>query len=148
MYSTQGQNRDCFMRKVRQINNNLPTMMQGFQADDYKGKRIKMSCFLKTEQVTKCGAWLRIDNFSGDTIQFDNMDNRSIQGTTDWNHYSIILDVPEESVSIHFGVLLIGEGKVWADGFNFEEVNKKVATTNMLSQDHLPKQPSNLDFNE
>lgn len=124
------------------------TMMQGFQSDDYKGKRIKMSCFLKTEQVTKCGAWLRIDNFSGDTIQFDNMDNRSIQGTTEWNHYSIILDVPEESVSIHFGVLLIGEGKVWADGFNFEEVNKKVATTNMLSQDHLPKQPSNLDFNE
>ena len=123
------------------------TMMQGFQADNYKGKRIKMSCFLKTEQVTKCGAWLRIDNFSDDIIQFDNMDNRSIQGTTEWNHYSIVLDVPEESASIHFGVLLIGEGKVWADGFSFEEVNVKVATTNMLSKDHLPKQPSNLDFN-
>ena len=124
------------------------TMMQGFQAEDYKGKRIKMSCFLKTEQVTKCGAWLRIDNVSGDTIQFDNMDSRSIQGTTDWNHYSIVLDVPEESTSIHFGVLLVGKGKVWADGFRFEEVNEKVDSTNMLSQDYLPKQPSNLDFSE
>ncbi|MGE7772678.1 helix-turn-helix domain-containing protein [Viridibacillus arvi] len=124
------------------------TIMQGFQANNYKGRRLKLSCYLKTENVLKCGAWLRIDNTTGDTIQFDNMDNRSIQGTTDWNHYSIILDVPEESASIHFGVLLIGTGKVWADGFCFEEVNEKVATTNMLTQEHLPKQPSNLDFSE
>lgn len=124
------------------------TMMQGFQAENYKNKRIKMSCFLKTEQVTKCGAWLRIDNVSGDTLQFDNMDSRSIHGTTDWNHYSIVLDVPEESASIHFGVLLVGKGKVWADGFRFEEVNEKVDSTNMLSQDNLPKQPINLDFSE
>ncbi|MEK5146991.1 AraC family transcriptional regulator [Psychrobacillus sp. FSL K6-4615] len=124
------------------------TMMQGFQAENYKNKRIKMSCFLKTEQVTKCGAWLRVDNVSGDTLQFDNMDSRSIHGTTDWNHYSIVLDVPEESASIHFGVLLVGKGKVWADGFRFEEVNEKVDSTNMLFQDNLPKQPINLDFSE
>ncbi|RHW34055.1 AraC family transcriptional regulator [Lysinibacillus yapensis] len=124
------------------------TMMQGFQAHGYKGKRLKLSCFLKTENVLKCGAWLRIDNAAGDTIQFDNMDNRSIQGTTDWNHYSIVLDVPEDSSSIHFGVLLIGEGKVWSDGFRFEEVTEKVPTTNMLNVEHLPKQPSNLDFSE
>lgn len=124
------------------------TMMQGFQAENYKNKRIKMSCFLKTEQVTKCGAWLRIDNVSGDTLQFDNMDSRSIHGTTDWNHYSIVLDVPEESASIHFGVLLVGKGKVWADGFRFEEVNEKVDSTNMLLQENLPKQPINLDFSE
>lgn len=124
------------------------TMMQGFQANDYKGKRLKLSCFLKTENVFKCGAWLRIDDVSGDTIQFDNMDNRSIQGTSDWNHYSIVLDVPEDSSSIHFGVLLVGQGKVWADGFRFEEVTEKVPTTNMLDVEHLPKQPSNLDFSE
>lgn len=124
------------------------TMMQGFQAENYKNKRIKMSCFLKTQQVAKCGAWLRIDNVSGDTLQFDNMDSRSIYGTTDWNHYSIVLDVPEESASIHFGVLLVGKGKVWADGFRFEEVNEKVDSTNMLFQENLPKQPINLDFSE
>lgn len=124
------------------------TMMQSFQADEYKGKRLKLSCFLKTENAGKSGAWLRIDNAIGDAVQFDNMDNRSIQGTTDWNHYSIVLDVPDDSASIHFGVLLIGKGKVWADGFHFEEVNKKVSTTNMLSMENLPKQPSNLNFSE
>ncbi|KPN95924.1 helix-turn-helix transcriptional regulator [Lysinibacillus sp. ZYM-1] len=127
-------------------NGQFATMMQGFQAADYKGKRLKMSCYLKTAEATKCGAWMRIDNATGDTIQFDNMDQRSVTGTTEWNHYSIILDVPEEGDSIYFGVLLIGTGKVWADGFRFEEVNDKVASTNMLSQERLPKQPANLDF--
>lgn len=122
------------------------TMMQGFKSQTYKGKRIKLSCFLKTEQVDKCGAWLRVDNVNGDTVQFDNMDNRSIQGTTDWNHYSLVLDVPEDSASIHFGVLLIGKGKVWADGFRFDVVTDKVPTTNMLLEEHLPVQPTNLDF--
>lgn len=122
------------------------TIMQGFQAHEYKGERLKLSCFLTTEDASKCGAWLRIDNGNGDTVQFDNMDNRSIQGTTDWNHYSLVLDVPKDSASIHFGVLLIGKGKVWADGFHFEVVTDKVPTTNMLSEEHLPAQPTNLDF--
>ncbi|MET4562839.1 AraC family transcriptional regulator [Lysinibacillus parviboronicapiens] len=137
-----------YAKEVTNNREHFATMMQGFQAHAYKGKRLKMSCYLKTAQVTKCGAWLRIDNGTGDTIQFDNMDNRSIQGTTEWNHYSIVLDVPEESVSIYFGVLLIGAGKVWADGFRFEEVDNKVPTTNMLTQEQLPKQPFNLDFSE
>jgi AraC-like DNA-binding protein len=124
------------------------TMMQGFQAQAYRGKRLKMTCFLKTEEVFKCGAWLRIDDASGDTIQFDNMDNRSIKGSTEWNHYTIILDVPDKADSIYFGVLLIGQGKVWADGFRFEEVSKKIPTTNLLEQEHLPLQPRNLDFGE
>ncbi|ALS78470.1 transcriptional regulator [Planococcus kocurii] len=122
------------------------TIMQGFQAHEYKGERLKLSCFLTTEDASKCGAWLRIDNGNGDTVQFDNMDNRSIQGTTDWNHYSLVLDVPKDSASIHFGVLLIGKGKVWADGFRFEVVTDKVPTTNMLSEEDLPAQPTNLDF--
>jgi AraC-like DNA-binding protein len=124
------------------------TMMQGFQAEAFRGKRLKMSCFLKTEEVFKCGAWLRVDDASGDTVQFDNMDNRSIKGSTEWNHYAIVLDVPDNANSIYFGVLLIGQGKVWADGFRFEEVSEKVPTTNLLVQEHLPLQPRNLDFGE
>lgn len=124
------------------------TMMQGFQAEIYKGKRIKLSCYLKTEDAYKSGAWLRIDSSSGDTIQFDNMYNRPIEGTTDWNQYSIVLDVPKDSESIYFGVLLYGKGKVWADGFRFEEVSEKVPTTNMLTSEILPKKPINLDFSE
>ncbi|WP_144510545.1 hypothetical protein [Bacillus sp. FJAT-22090] len=88
------------------------TMMQSFQAKKYKRKRIKLSGYLKTENATKCIVWMQIDNQDGDIIQFDNMNQRSIKGSTEWNQYSIVLDVPKESSFIHFGVLLRGRGKV------------------------------------
>ncbi len=124
------------------------TMMQSFSTEKWKGKRIKVSCFIKTEEVHKCAMWCRVDNTSSDVMQFDNMDNRSIQGTTDWNFYSIVLDVPEDSASIHFGILLNGSGKVWADGFKFDEVDLSVPSTNMLDSSNLPLEPVNLGFDE
>ncbi|MCK1996928.1 AraC family transcriptional regulator [Psychrobacillus psychrodurans] len=125
------------------------TMMQSFSAKQWQGKRIKLSCFIKTEEVIKCGAWCRIDNHVGDMLQFDNMDNRAIHGTTDWNYYAIVLDVPEESASIHFGILLIGSGKVWTDSFKFEGVSLDIPSTNMLSaEEDLPLEPENLGFDE
>lgn len=125
------------------------TMMQSFSAKQWRGKRIKLSCFIKTEGVIKCGAWCRVDNHVGDMLQFDNMENRAIHGTTDWNFYTLVLDVPEESASIHFGVLLIGSGKVWTDSFRFEEVSLDVISTNMLKTDEdLPLEPVNLGFDE
>ena len=39
---------------------------------------------------------------------FDNMRNRPIKGSTDWTMYEIILDVPENSYSMNFGILLAG----------------------------------------
>ncbi|MCA0972134.1 AraC family transcriptional regulator [Halobacillus litoralis] len=122
------------------------TVMQGFQSKFYKGKRVKMSCFIKTEAAHKCGAWMRVDNASGDVLQFDNMDPRPIEGDTDWNYYSIILDVAEESDAIYFGVLLQGSGKVWMDGFQFQEVSDNVENTNLLGVEALPERPDNLDF--
>ena len=125
------------------------TLMQVFSAKNWIGKRMKMSCFLKTKNAMKCGAWCRIDTKNGDLLQFDNMDNRSIHGTTDWNYYSIVLDVPEESAAIHFGVLLVGSGEVWIDGVSFEEVDSSVPSTNITgSATDLPLEPVNLGFDD
>lgn len=89
------------------------TMMPSFKANKYKGKRLKLSAFIKTETVEGfCGLWRRVDNASDDILQFDNMSNRPITKTTNWNRYSIVLDVPENSATISFGVLLNGKGHV------------------------------------
>lgn len=125
------------------------TMMQVFSAQNWIGKRMKMSCFMKTNNAIKCGAWVRIDKESGDLVQFDNMENRPILGTTDWNYYTIVLDVPEESTAINFGVLLVGSGEVWIDGIQFEEVDLSVPTTNLMGLDlDLPLEPVNLGFDD
>jgi hypothetical protein len=107
------------------------TLMQIFPAKKYLGKRLKMSGFVKTENVKNwTGLWMRID---GDkkTLGFDNMQNRAISGTTKWTKYDLVLDVPKDSRNIAFGILLGGKGKVWIDDVSFETVNNNVKTTNL-----------------
>lgn len=125
------------------------TIMQQFKSDNYKGKRIKLSAFIQTEKVKHfAGLWMRVDNAAGDTVQFDNMSDRPIQGTLPWNMYSIVLDVPKESESISFGVLLTGQGKVWMDSFSFEIVDSRTPSTNMQVGGELRDEPENLSFEE
>ncbi|WP_144528191.1 helix-turn-helix transcriptional regulator [Peribacillus simplex] len=108
------------------------TMMHQFKAENYLGKRMKLSVFLKSKDVDGfCGLWMRVDNALHDVLQFDNMGNRPIVNDTEWNHYYIVLDVPEHSAIISFGVLLSGRGKVWIDELEFEEVCKDIPTTNI-----------------
>ncbi|WP_100331942.1 helix-turn-helix domain-containing protein [Bacillus xiapuensis] len=125
------------------------TMMQTFKANRFVGKRIRLSCFIRTKDVDAyAGMWMRVDDTRGDVLQFDNMSNRPIKGTTNWNRYSIILDVPAQSAVISFGIILSGQGTVWADQFSFEEVNDSIPTTNLEVQGELRDEPVNLSFEE
>lgn len=123
------------------------TMLQGIQATDYRGKRIMVSAFLKTNDVENGALWFRVDDIFGDPLQFDNMANRGLIGDQDWTHCSCVLDIPEDAVYIHFGVLLEGTGVIWIDSFAFHEVNSTVPSTDILKQEMLPIQPKNLSFN-
>ncbi len=130
-------------------NDEFATMMQQFKADSFKGKRMKLSCFVKSESVNGfAGVWMRVDNQVGDVLQFDNMSNRPIVGTLDWNYYSIVLDISKESASISFGVLLQGVGEVWMDRFSFEEVDESVPTTNIEFFPEMLDGPVNLSFED
>src|SRR5690606_4612120 len=128
---------------------NFATMMQQFKADKFIGKRIRLSGFMKTKDVeTFAGMWMRVDNASEDVLQFDNMSNRPIKGTTNWNLYSIVLDVPPESAVISFGIILSGRGQVWVDQLKFEEVDDSVETTSLEVDPELMDEPVNLSFEE
>ena len=81
---------------------------------NYDGKKIKLTGYLKTENVGDgwAGLWLRIDPGVG----FDNMEGRGIKGTTGWTKYEVELDLkPEAAQKIVFGGLLVGKGKMWID---------------------------------
>lgn len=128
---------------------NFATMMQQFKADKFIGKRIRLSGFMKTKDVENfAGMWMRVDNASEDVLQFDNMSNRPIKGTTNWNLYSIVLDVPPESAVISFGIILSGRGQVWVDQLKFEEVDDSVETTSLEVEPELMDEPVNLSFEE
>jgi len=126
------------------------TLMQTSLADDYLGKRVKMTGYIKSQDVSDwAGMWFRIDSKEAKLLGFDNMENRPIKGTTDWTKYEIVLDVPAESATLNFGVLLSGTGKVWFDDVSFDVVNKETETTGIRnSMDIVNKKPTNLDFSK
>ena len=83
--------------------------------NNYVGKSIRLSGYIKTENVTDgyAGLWMRIDPQQA----FDNMGNNGVKGTTDWKQYEIVLPLtPRETQNIAVGGLLAGKGKMWLDG--------------------------------
>ncbi len=123
------------------------TLMQDFRADHYLGKRVRFSAFVKTEHAQDwAGLWMRVDKESKQ-LAFDNMQDRSIKGTTDWKRYDVVLDVPQDATGIFFGVLLSGSGTVWLSHAKFEIVGPNVLTTNGAGQ-QKSDEPMNLDFED
>ena len=122
------------------------TVMQTFNATKYQGKRLKLSGYLKSQNVNWAGMWMRVDGENKSSLSFDNMQNRPIKGTTNWKKYDIILDVPKESTAIAFGVLTSGKGKVWIKDISFQQVSTSVKTTDLNSIKNMKDVPTNLDF--
>jgi hypothetical protein len=134
------------------------TLLQAFQAGEYRGRRVRMSAAVKALEVRGwCGLWMRVDGAAEANLAFDNMETRRITGTRDWATYTVVLDVPRDAAEIYFGILLDGRGRVWADEFTFEVVGKDVKATSMRAQ-RVPRRrppaqdlldlPVNLGFEE
>ena len=78
----------------------------------------------------RAGLWMRVDGPGGSSpLAFDNMEDRRISGTTEWQHHDVVLDVPAEAEAIALGVLLAGKGEVWMSDFNVDTVDLEFETT-------------------
>lgn len=88
----------------------------------YLGKQIQLSGELRTFQVDEgASAWLRVDG-ANKPVSFDNMADRMLRGTTTWTPFSITLNVPADSRDIAFGLLLRGQGWLWATNLRVKGV--------------------------
>jgi hypothetical protein len=124
------------------------TIMQSFFPQEYLGKRVKLSGYIKSSDVnTWAGMWMRVDGEKKKVLSFDNMQDRPIKGTTEWKKYEIILDVPDKSKLLAYGVLVSGSGSVWFDDFKFEVVEKTVNTTSTCECEDRDA-PTNTSFEE
>lgn len=129
------------------------TLMQITRADDFRGQRLRMTAHVRTEDVANwAGLWMRVDGAGRPAPQlaFDNMQGRPIEGTTAWQPYKIVLDVPEAADAVAFGVLLDGPGRVWLDDVAFDEVDESVPATGRAfpADPPYPDHPTNLDFEQ
>jgi len=126
------------------------TLMQQCKPDKYLGKRIKMTGFVKTENVLNwSGLWFRVDQEgSKEPLSFDNMHDRQIKGTSSWKKYEIVIDVPNNASLIAYGALLNGTGQIWFDNISIEIVDNSTPTTGSIKAKPSVTQnePTNLDF--
>ena len=151
---TQYQGRRVVYLKAAPTTKGFGTLMQDFRADDYAGKRVRLSAMLKTENVANwAGLWMRVDKSSGASsspkmLAFDNMQDRPVKGTEDWKNYNVVLDVPNDATGISFGVLLNGSGNVLLSNVKIGTVGSDVPLTSMAvaTTQPRPAAPTNLDF--
>lgn len=121
------------------------TLMQSIKAEQYLGRKVRLSGLVKSEEVLGwAGLWMRVDKEKS-PVAFDNMENRAIKGTTGWQRYDVVLDVPKDATAISFGILLAGSGVVWLNGTKFDVVDADVPVTN-TGEKVLPEKPINLEF--
>ncbi len=137
----------AYLKSIDNEIDGFGTLTQKCDAKLYLGKRIKMTGFIKADAVEGwSGMWLRVDSkFGGKSLSFDNMYKRAIKGTTDWVKCEIILNVPVESSTLNYGVLINGIGTVYFDRLSFEILGNM---TDETSEKKILEKPSNVDFEE
>jgi hypothetical protein len=91
---------------------------------------------------------MRVDGPNNKVLSFDNMADRPIGGTRGWAEYQVVLDVPDDSANVAFGLLLSGAGQVWMAEIRLEIVSLNVPTTNIERVTVYPDKPVNLNVDE
>ena len=149
----------CFLA-VDVSNDDQARWTQRFKADKWRGKRVRFSAYLKSHQIGEwAGLWMRVDTDTRQSYAFDDSEDRSLTGTTDWTLFEVVLDVPENAAVIFLGAHMFGRGQVWMDDCAFEEVGDDVPATDKyrLRGGHqrqftisgfLNDEPLNLGFEE
>jgi len=153
----------AYLSNAFQINFGSFRIVQSVRADNYRGKRLRLSAWVRPRNigsVASSGIFLRVDG-PGITLGLDDMTRRPVYGLGDWRQVAVVLDVPERAVGISFGALFQASNTLLVDDMRLEVVSTTVESTNMLSApvpsgiDSLataeayarsPSSPVNLDF--
>jgi transcriptional regulator with XRE-family HTH domain len=138
----------CITIKAKPDPAEFAALAQQIKAEAYHGKRLRFSAALRAQDIEcRAALFMRISGQNGKLLAFDNMRERPVSGTTDWENHEIVLDVAEEAEDILFGVLLSMEGQVWMADVKLEDVDRNVPTTDIL-EEIAPFFPVNLDFED
>jgi hypothetical protein len=96
------------------------SVMQRFPAEFLRGQTVRLEGDLRTEAVSQwAGFWLRADGDEVPDLFFDNMQRQRVTGTTAWTRRAVEGKLPSGTVWVNFGVVLCGNGAVFADNLRF-----------------------------
>ena len=115
-------------------NYNSAWLTQQMNATHYKGKRVKMTAWVKSNDKGKkvwAGIFLSSNNGESRVSGYDNLYERKIKNHkdwlkyhNDWNKCEIVMDIPDDSRMLNFGLYKVYEGRAWIDDISFEVVDR------------------------
>jgi len=118
------------------------TFTQAVDATPWRGRRVRLSGWLRTEDVDfGAGLWLRVDGEHG-LLAFDNMSDRFVTGDAHWAPHAVVHDIDPAADELVFGVLLTGPGTVWADSLTLEAVGDDVEPTTLVADEPFDDEPA------
>lgn len=94
----------------------------------YIGKEIQLTAYMKLQNVSDfAGLMLRIEDSGGNSIKFANLQEKKINGTRDWELYSVKFPLSEDAQTIFIGPILSGSGKLWINDIRIKIDNKNIS---------------------
>lgn len=97
----------AFLRSRTAESKALAMLRQHIKADAYRGKQLRFSGNVKTEQVEQQGGLYIYINTDASVTE------NAIQGTSDWMRYETSISIPTNILYIGFGLVLHGKGQIW-----------------------------------
>lgn len=107
-------------------------LRQAFEAPPWWGKRVRLSAWVKSENVQArtggtgqpgAALYLAATDTNGPVY------NAVVTGTTEWTPLELVIDIPRGAPYIPMGLSLVGTGQVWARDLKFEEVPRDTPVT-------------------
>ncbi len=127
----------------------------GFLAEQYRGQRVRLSAYVKIEQMHQPALELyaswptgKISPITGTAASASCLTRSHIVPhalDSSWTRHEMVIDVPEQARSISFELGTYEQGKLWLDGIEFVIVGRSVPLTGTILYPP-PSQPLNLDF--
>lgn len=117
-------------------------LRQDVIATEYRGRKVKLSGYVKTKDVTEWSAlWMYVIDGHNKTLI---PGYESVLGTTaGWKRCELSMKVPESTELISFGAWLRGGGQIWIDDLRFEVIkDAELSGADVQMNAH----PGNLDF--
>jgi hypothetical protein len=124
--SQTGSNGAIYLRHANGDTGSWATVMQQFNAEHYRGKRIRFQAEVMTLKVTGwAGLWMRVDSH-GQPSAFYNSQDKPITGSTQWATRSVVLDVDNDADTISLGLIGGGSGTSEMRNLRVDVVGKDV----------------------
>lgn len=109
------------------------SLMQSFVADPYRGKRVRLTVYLRSKDVQRAFIFMSVQS-NDSAIAYANTNQHALTENSDWTPFQITLDIPGNSRNIDFGVAMRGQGKVWIDDCKLEIVDLTIPNDDLIAK--------------